>query len=129
MAGGALILNYEQGHEIILFSSLHTPLFDQVFKYTTKLAEAPMLLLIVIVAIRFSYGKGLLLGLNALLVFGVTALLKGIAFANQVRPSVFFEGKEHLNFVQGVEIYRYHSFPSGHTSSAFALFFFNEHSV
>ena len=123
MAGGALILNYEQGHEIILFSSLHTPLFDQVFKYTTKLAEAPMLLLIVIVAIRFSYGKGLLLGLNALLVFGVTALLKGIAFANQVRPSVFFEGKEHLNFVQGVEIYRYHSFPSGHTSSAFALFF------
>ena len=123
IAGFALITNYEHGHEILLFNALHTQFFDQLFKYITKLAEAPLLFLIVVVAIRFSYGKGLLLGLNALLVFAVTALLKNFAFAEQVRPSVFFEGKTQLNFVQGVEIYRYHSFPSGHTSSAFALFF------
>jgi membrane-associated phospholipid phosphatase len=123
IVGFVLIQKYEHGHEILLFNALHTPFFDQLFKYTTQMAEAPMLLLIVIVAVRFSYGKGVLLGLNALLVFGVTALLKNVAFGDQVRPSVFFEGKEQLNFVQGVEIYRYHSFPSGHTSSAFALFF------
>ena len=123
IVGAALIINYEQGHEILFFNSLHTPFFDQLFKYTTQLAEAPMLLLIIIVAIRFSYGKGLLLGLNALLVFAVTSALKVYAFSDKVRPSVFFEGKVHLNFVQGVEIYRYHSFPSGHTSSAFGLFF------
>lgn len=87
------------------------------------MAEAPLLFLIIIVAIRFSYGKGLLLGINALLVFAVTGLLKFQVFANHVRPSVFFEGKTHLNFVQGVQIYRYNSFPSGHTASAFALFF------
>jgi membrane-associated phospholipid phosphatase len=123
IVGFALIESYEQGHEILFFNSLHTPLFDQLFKYTTQLAEAPMLFLIIIVAIRFSYGKGMLLGLNVLLVFGITALLKTLVFADHVRPAVFFEGKTQLNFVQGVEIYRYHSFPSGHTSSAFALFF------
>ena len=69
-------MNYEKGHEILLFNSLHTPFFDQVFKYVTQLAEAPILFLIVIVAIRFSYGKGLLLGLNTLLVFAVTGVLK-----------------------------------------------------
>ncbi len=123
IAGLVLILQYEQGHDILFFNALHTPFFDSFFKYTTQLAEAPMLFLILIVAIRFGYGKGLLLALNTLLVFAITALLKTYVFAQQVRPSVFFEGKEHLNFVQGVEIYRYHSLPSGHTSSAFALFF------
>ena len=123
ITGGALIITYEKGHEILFFSSLHTPFFDMVFKYTTQLAEAPMLFLILLVAVRFSYGKGLLLILNTLLVFAVTALLKNLVFSDHVRPSVFFEGKAPLNFVQGVEIYRYHSFPSGHTSSAFALFF------
>lgn len=123
IVGAVLIAKYEKGHEILVINQLHTPFFDQLFKYITQMAEAPMLLLIVIVALRFSYGKGLLLGINALLVFAVTGLLKNFAFADHVRPSVFFEGKEQLNFVQGVEIYRYHSFPSGHTSSAFALFF------
>jgi len=122
-AGLVLIETYEAGHEILFFNALHTPFFDQFFRYATQMAEAPMLFLIIIVAIRFSYGKGMLLGLNTLLVFGITALLKNLAFADHVRPSVFFEGKAQLNFVQGVEIYRYHSFPSGHTSSAFALFF------
>ena len=114
---------FEKGHEIIFFNSLHTPFLDQVFKYTTQLAEAPMLFLILIVAVRFSFGKGLLLTINTLLVFAVTAALKNMVFSDHVRPSVFFEGKAQLNFVKGVEIYRYHSFPSGHTSSAFALFF------
>jgi membrane-associated phospholipid phosphatase len=121
--GAALIWRYEKGHDILVFNQLHTTFFDQLFKYVTQIAEAPMFLLIIIVALRLSYGKGILLGINALLVFAVTGFLKGVPFADHVRPSVFFEGKEQLNFVQGVEVYRYHSFPSGHTSSAFALFF------
>lgn len=123
IVGAGLISRYEQGHDILFFNRLHTPFSDVVFKYITQLAEAPMLFLIIIVAVRFSYGRGLLLGINALLVFAITALFKNFLFAGHVRPSVFFEGKEQLNFVQGVEVYRYYSFPSGHTSSAFALFF------
>ncbi len=123
VVGAILIARYEKGDEILMFNQFHTPYGDQLFKYITRLAEAPLLFFIVIVAVRFSYGKGLLLGINALLVFAVTGLLKGLAFPDYVRPAVFFEGKQQLNFVQGVEIYRYHSFPSGHTSSAFALFF------
>ena len=123
IVGLYLISRYEKGHEILVFNSLHSPFFDILFRYITQLAEAPMLFLIIVVAIRFSYGKGMLMALNTLLVFAITGIMKNLIFADHVRPSVFFEGKAQLNFVQGVEIYRYHSFPSGHTSSAFALFF------
>lgn len=121
--GAIFIAASEKGNEILYVNSLHTGFWDQLFKWITRIAEWPLFLFIIIVAFRFSYGKGLLLGLNTLLVFAVTGLLKSYVFSDHVRPSVFFENKAQLNFVQGVEVYRYHSFPSGHTSSAFALFF------
>ena len=112
----------ERGNETLYFNSLHTPFFDSFFYYITRLAEAPLLLLTLVVALRFSYGKGIILGLNALLVYALTGVLKHIVFASQDRPSVFFEGKAHLHFVQGLEILRYNSFPSGHTAGAFGFF-------
>lgn len=123
VAGGILIATMERGNEILYLNSLHTPFFDTFFKYTTKLAEAPLLLLSLVVAIRYSYGKGMVLALNSLLVFAATAALKQLVFENQVRPSVFFDGKATLNFVQGLDVLRYNSFPSGHTSAAFGLLF------
>jgi membrane-associated phospholipid phosphatase len=123
IAGAILINKFEKGDEILYLSSIHTPFFDQVFKWITRFAEAPLLVLLIVIALRVSYGYGFILGLNCLFTFLVTQILKYLIFANEVRPSVYFEGKAHLNFVQGVEVFQYHSFPSGHTSTAFALFF------
>lgn len=123
LLGAFVIATYEKGNEILYFNSLHTPFFNYVFKNVTRIAEAPMFLLIIIIAIRVSYGKGFVLALNACFVFGVTAFLKYMIFSEQVRPSVLFEHTQQLNFVQGVDVLRYYSFPSGHTSSAFGLFF------
>ncbi len=85
------------------------------------MAEGPLLLLVLIIALRFSYGKGLILAINIGLVFAITAILKHWAFGAEVRPSVFFEGKANLHFVTGLQILKYNSFPSGHTSGAFGL--------
>ncbi len=121
--GGFIFLRIETGNEILYFNSLHRPFFDKFFTWVTRLAEGPVLLFILILAIRFGYGKGLIAGLNTLLIFVVIQICKHLLFASYMRPSAFFEGKEQLNFVQGVEIYRYNSFPSGHTATAFGLFF------
>lgn len=122
MVGGGLLLYFEKGDEIIYFNSLHTPFFDVFFKYVTLLAEAPLLLFSLLIALRFSYGKGLILALNLLLIFAIIGGLKHFVFASEVRPSIFFEGKVHLHFVQGLEILKYHSFPSGHSAGAFGFF-------
>ncbi len=123
LLGAFVIAAYEKGNEILYFNSLHTPFFNSFFTYITRLAEAPMFLLIMVITILFSYGKGLVLMANAGIVFCLTAFLKLMVFSEQVRPSVLFEHTHQLNFVQGVEVLRYNSFPSGHTSSAFGLFF------
>jgi membrane-associated phospholipid phosphatase len=122
LAGAVLITTMERGNEILYFNSLHTPFLNSFFYYVTKLAEAPLFILSLVVAIRFSYGKGMILSLNALLVFAVTGILKHLVFDSQVRPSVFFEGRAELHFVQGLEVLRYNSFPSGHTAGAFGFF-------
>ncbi len=123
IAGGIIIGIYEQGDEILYFNSLHTSFLSEIFKRTTQLAEFPLMILILLIAIFQSYGKGLLLWVNSLFIFAGVQFFKKIVFADQVRPSIFFEGKAQLDFVQGIEIARYHSFPSGHTATAFALFF------
>lgn len=123
IVGGILIAFYEKGDEILYFNSLHTSFFNEFFKWITRLGESPALFFILLVAVFMGYGRGLLLSLNALLVFAAVQLFKRVLFADQVRPAAFFEGKAPLDFVQGVEVFRDHSFPSGHTAAAFALFF------
>lgn len=123
ITGGFIIATFEKGNEILYFNSLHSPFLNQLFKWTTRLAEGPLFLFIILIALRVSYGKGLVLAANLGLVSVVTFFLKTFVFHDSVRPSVLFEGKVPLNFVQGVEVLHFNSFPSGHTSSAFGVFF------
>lgn len=120
---GALIVKFEKGDEILYFSSLHTPLFDALFKWITRLAEAPAFMLTFVFIFFSSYGKGLLLGINLGLVSGAVQFLKLVVFDDAVRPAVFFEGKAQLNFVEGVQIFTQNSHPSGHTAIGFAVCF------
>jgi membrane-associated phospholipid phosphatase len=123
IVAGILVGVYEKGDEIIYINSLHTSFFNEFFKWTTQLAEFPVLLLILLVTFFSGYGRGLLMGINSFFIFSTVQICKQFIFADHVRPSTFFEGKILLDFVQGVEIARYNSFPSGHTAIAFALFF------
>ncbi len=121
VVGGILVFTLEKGSEILYFNALHNPFADQLFKWLSYLAEWPMVVLMLLIAARFSYGKGLILILNNLVVLLEVQVLKKLVFATQIRPSLFFEGKASLNFIEGVDIQRYHSFPSGHTAGAFAF--------
>lgn len=61
-----------------------------------------------------------------LLSSGVTQLLKHLVFKSEVRPFSFFTNNfpdTKLNLVEGIEMFGENSFPSGHTTAAFSLFF------
>ena len=78
VVGGIVLFKYEKGQDIIYFNALHTSTLNYVFLYLTKLAELPSIILIVLITLFYSYGKGLLLLANNLMVFGVVQLLKKV---------------------------------------------------
>lgn len=123
MAGAVVILMYERGDEIIYIHNLHTPLLNSFFSAFTKLAEAPIFVLMILVAATTGLGKGLVLLLTYLVNGIITQFLKIHVFANEARPLSFFQDKINLTPVPGVENLHDNSLPSGHTSTAFAIFF------
>lgn len=123
IVGAIVIAKYEHGSEILYVNQLHTPVLNQVFLIATKLAEAPGIILVLLIAFASAYGQGLLMLLNILVTSGVVQFLKHVVFSNQLRPAEFFKETHALIFVPGLEMAHYNSFPSGHTAAAFAMFF------
>ncbi len=52
----------------------------------------------------------------------VVQILKRIVFSDYQRPVKYFHDTVQLHLVDGVRLLNGHSFPSGHSASAFALF-------
>lgn len=123
IVGAVIIAAVEKGDEILYFNSLHNQWFDELFKWITRLAEAPAFALILLFIFFSSYGKGLLLGINLGLVSGAVQFLKLIVFSDSMRPAAVFQGKVPLNFVKGMEVFTQNSHPSGHTAIGFAVCF------
>lgn len=115
---------YEQGTFVIWVNQLHTPSLDIFFRYFTYLGDGACLGLLCLSFCLFRYKYAILLtvvGLSQLIVAYIT---KRIIFGRTPRPAAFFEGVTQLSFVEGVKIHHWYSFPSGHSITAFGLFFF-----
>lgn len=96
------------------------PFFDAFFIYATLLGEGIMYgsVAIILIFIKWRYLLGLCIsGIITLLMVG---LLKQVVYAGEPRPVKYFELKHELRLVEGVEMHTINSFPSGHTTSAFA---------
>ncbi len=106
----------------IMMNGLHAPVLDTFFKYVTALGEGfPVYLALVVIIWSRRNAMFILLGQG--LTFIITQILK-FAFAHP-RPATYFDqmGEDLPATVPGVSLRRaMNSFPSGHTSAAFALF-------
>jgi membrane-associated phospholipid phosphatase len=102
----------------------HTLFFDYFFKYITWLGDGTLIaiLSVLMVFIRFRLA---IVSLLSYLVSGLFAqLLKRFVFDDVFRPAHIFKDMDvDLVKVLDVGLKTKHSFPSGHTTSAFALFF------
>lgn len=106
----------------LMMNGLHTSVLDFIFKYTTVMGEWFPVAVGVVLLIWTRRG-----GLLILLAQGLTCIITQIlkfAFAHP-RPATYFEqmGADLPATVPGESLRRaMNSFPSGHTSAAFALF-------
>lgn len=119
---GAILLMFSK-KEIHLFLNAHHSSFgDMVFPWLSRLGEEAIYILVCLIFLFKKKYKAFLTTLIAILLHTIVVqILKNFIFNKQPRPKTVF-GEEILNFVAGVEVHGYMSFPSGHTATAFSVF-------
>lgn len=120
-----LLSVYSKARLHIFSNEMNSPFFDLFFKYITNLGDGVMiaLLLVVLLFVKYRYALAFLTGsLAASLIIN---LIKKVFLHDILRPSKYFDLYEtyQLHLVEGVKLHSYQSFPSGHTTTAFNLFF------
>lgn len=98
--------------------------FDQFFKLATHLGDGLFALLIVAITLFFNVKKSLYILLSYVFASLTSSIIKNYIYVDTCRPSFAFEFyvREPLKLVDGVEMNIFNSFPSGHSTSAFAVF-------
>lgn len=104
----------------IIQNGWHSSFFDTFFVYATLMGEGIMFgsVAIILVFIKWRYLLGLVI--TAVLTLFFVGLLKKVVYQGEPRPAKYFELKHELRLVPGVEMHMINSFPSGHTTGAFA---------
>lgn len=120
---GILQLVYTQEQLMQWVNVRNTPAADLLFPYITYLGDGVFFVLICLIALVYNRR----IGGMALASFALSSLaslfLKMVVFPHSPRPLLYFEHSTYqYHIIKGLEIYSYNSFPSGHTTTAFALF-------
>jgi membrane-associated phospholipid phosphatase len=123
LIGGIVLLNNTKASLHLTINSFHTDFLDFLFYYATYLGDGLVAILAVIILLLIKYRYAVFVGFSYSLSSLFTQLLKHTLFDDAVRPKKFFEGIHDVYFVPGVDNYMYNSFPSGHATTAFSLYF------
>lgn len=105
----------------IEMNSYHSSFFDVFFKYITYLGDGALFGVLIIGFFFIKKRMSYVFAISGVLTLLFTHLLKKIIFKGVPRP-VKLIGEEGLYLVEGVKIAMINSFPSGHTTTAFAIF-------
>lgn len=127
---GYILLNNGkvQIHEKIN-SLVGNPFFDTFFKYITHLGDGIFAVSIAILTLFINVKKASYLLLSYTFASITSSILKNFIYVSTCRPAFCFNFYLHnyvhqpLKLVSGVEMNMFNSFPSGHSTTAFALFF------
>lgn len=104
----------------------HNSYIDLLMRYWTLLGDGNLQVILVLVLLLISF-RYFFTALTAFIFSGLSVqFFKRVFFSDFPRPAKYFElsvTDYELYLVPGVELSSWFSFPSGHTATAFALFF------
>ena len=107
-----------KGDDVLWINSRHNEWMDQWFALYTNLGDGLIFIPLVIFTLylRFEYT---MMCVSVCLMSGlIVSLLKRIVFDPSPRPAAILDNSL-LHFVGGIDVHHAHSFPSGHTCTAF----------
>src|SRR5690349_12099657 len=108
-----------KGEDILLINGHHTPLLDEFFKTVTNLGDGLILIPIAVMALFLRFRYLITIAAASTVVGLAVTLFKKVLFPGMVRPKLFLDNSL-IHFVPDVKVYTSHSFPSGHTATAFS---------
>jgi membrane-associated phospholipid phosphatase len=113
-----LSMGKEEAHQLL--NSFHTSYLDLILKYWTHIGHGfvPIMAFAILLLVRYSWALGL--GVSSLVMGIMVQTLKRSVFAGDHRPAMFFQDGG-LPSIEGVELMLHHSFPSGHSATAFCV--------
>lgn len=124
IAGAIVFAAYDKASIHLFLNKFYHPVLDHFFRYITYVGDGIVVMVIVMFYMFIKLRHSILLFLSYALSSIATQVLKNFFFEHQPRPMSFFEGTDHvIRVVPGVEMHHWKSFPSGHSSAAFTMFF------
>ncbi|MCD7972732.1 MAG: phosphatase PAP2 family protein [Candidatus Azobacteroides sp.] len=125
LTGGIILLLYSKAEVTLWINQHHLPLLDNIILITDKMGTIYFAMLAwVLIWILKGNKTAFYAAVCFMAVALVTTFIKYILFPGVLRPVPYFDTIPDLSLrlIEGVKQLETESFPSGHTSSAFAIF-------
>ena len=120
---GVLQLVYSQEQLMQWVNSRNNEIADLLFPYITYMGDGAFSVVVCLLLLLYNWRVGLMAFASFALSALTSLFLKSVVYPNSPRPLLFFEHSTYeYHIIKGLDIYSYGSFPSGHTTTAFALF-------
>lgn len=121
IVGAIVLFHLEKGDWVINLNQNRIHFADLFFKYWTHFGDGLFILLLILIFLFVKYRYAIIL-ITISAVQGILSfVLKRIVFTGSMRPKKYLEGIYELQLIDGVNVHSYHSFPSGHTMTAFSI--------
>jgi membrane-associated phospholipid phosphatase len=118
----AILMLVDKGSIHLAINRLNSPFADVIFRWITEFGAFPLIAVTIVVTLFFRYRIAMVATVATTLASLLTQVGKRVIWPDSPRPKVFFADTDLLYVVDGVHLHSAHSFPSGHTAGAFALF-------
>lgn len=121
---GACLISLTPKDDLHLyFNGFHSNTANAVFLFITFLGDGwtAIIISLTLVLVRFRYS--IICACSYALSSLIVQSLKHFVFKDYNRPALFFKNNSNLYLIPGVENNIFNSFPSGHSATAFTIYF------
>jgi membrane-associated phospholipid phosphatase len=120
---GGLMLVYTKEQLIRFVNDYNSLPGDALFPYLTYLGDGGLVVVVGVLLLVLNRRVGWLVLISFAISGLLSLFLKLVVFPERLRPLRYFEHSNwEYHVIKDLHINEYNSFPSGHTTSAFALF-------
>ena len=123
LIGAVFLTCHTRAETHLIINSYHNSFLDTISPYITLLGDGWTTIIVILALLFIKYRYALLTAISFLIASFFTQFLRQTIFHGWPRPVKYFEGVHELHLVPGVANYSINTFPSGHTTTAFAMFF------